>query len=158
MNGELVENKPLFLSWRPNRSLSRKERIVWFALIAGTTLLIALFAAMVGAWLVLPFAGAEVCLVGLAFYIIGRHDHDMETLLVTDEQFRWELRLGEHTSSLSGNRRWLQVSSWDEGHLLNVNLRYSGKCVAVGVLASDEQRRDMVRNLQHALVGRRISR
>jgi uncharacterized membrane protein len=98
---------------------------------------------MRGAWLVLPFAGLEILLVGLAFHIVGWHDGDYEVLRIEDEMFKWELKTGDQISSLSGNCRWLQVSSWTTGYLLNVSLRYSGSSAAIGLLASDEQRRDL---------------
>ena len=80
MNSERVERKSLFLNWRPNRSLSPTGRWLWFGLIALATFLLAAGAAAIGAWMVLPFAGAEVLLVWLAFHVIGGHDGDYEVL------------------------------------------------------------------------------
>jgi len=151
MSSELVEKAPFFVRWRPNRSLSDSGRRLWLVLIGGTTLLIATVATAFGAWFVLPFAGVEVMLVFLAFRIISHHDDDCETLLVQGEIFRWELRRGASLASLSGNRRWLQVSRLHAGHVVDVHLRYSGKCVSVGQFATAEQRRDLYERLNDVL-------
>lgn len=151
MSVEPVEKKEFSLLWRPNRALDRRQRALWFFSIACTTLLIAGFATSVGAWMVLPFAGAEVLLVGVAFRVIGQHDNDYEMLMMQDESFRWELQLGKKISNLSGNRRWLQVFSCRKGNLVDVSFSYAGKSVNVGILASDQQRRDLCASLRDLL-------
>lgn len=148
---ELVEKKEISLLMRPNRALDREERRLCFFFIACTTLLIAGVATTLGAWMALPFAGLEVILVGLAFHVIGQHDNDYEMLVVGGESFRWELRLGRQLSTLSGNRRWLQVFSCTNRGLIDVSLSYAGKRVNVGILASDQQRRDLCSSLRRVL-------
>jgi uncharacterized membrane protein len=46
---------------------------VAFAALAAITLAIGVGFAMVGAWLVLPFAGLEVLMLGVAYFVYARH-------------------------------------------------------------------------------------
>ena len=58
------------ISLSPNRSLSWKSTWVIVILIALTCLSIGLAFTLVGASLILPFAGLEVVLVALCFYVV----------------------------------------------------------------------------------------
>ena len=44
-----------------------------FAALAAVTLVIGIGFAIVGAWLILPFAGLEVLILGVAFVVHARH-------------------------------------------------------------------------------------
>lgn len=154
MNCEPVESESLFLNWRPNRSLSPNGRRLWFGLIASPTLLLAAGAAAMGAWLVLPFAGAEVLLVGLAFNVIGRHDGDYEVLQISAQEFCWERNDRGRVISLRGNRAWVRVAGETVGGRFRLCLWYAGRSVAIASLLSDEQRRSLWRELPRMLGNR----
>ena len=129
----------LFFS-RPNRSLSKKGRLLWLALIAASTILMALAAVAMGAWLILPFAGLEVALVGFAFHVIERHDADYEMLSVNEQEFRWEQRCGRQIDQLRGSRHWAQFVWQERGAGCEIHLHYGGKSVKLGRLMTLEQR------------------
>ena len=147
MNSEPVERESLFLNWRPNRSLSPSGRWLWFGLIAAATFLLAAGAVAIGAWVVLPFAGAEVLLVWLAFNVIGCHDNDYEVLRISAQEFSWERNDRGRVCSLRGTRAWVQVVGEPVGGKFELCLRYAGKKVAIASLLSDEQRRTLSREL-----------
>ena len=123
MHGEPFECPRLFLNWRPNRSLSAHGRRLWFGLIASATLLMAAGAATLGAWMVLPFAGAELLLVWLAFQVIESHDDDYESLRISDQEFCWEQSERGRVYTLRGNRAWMQVV----GETAGGNLAFEGR-------------------------------
>ena len=64
---------------------------------------------MLGAWMVLPFAGVEMVLLWVAFRVIGQHDADYEALMVAGGEFRWERRYGDCTEAMHGNLEWAQI-------------------------------------------------
>ncbi|MEO8102231.1 MAG: DUF2244 domain-containing protein [Betaproteobacteria bacterium] len=154
MNGETVESETVFLNWRPNRALSPNGRWLWLGLIAGAIFLVAAGAAALGAWLVLPFAGAELLLVGLAFNVVGRHDDDYEVLRISDQDFSWERNDRGRLSTLRGNRAWVQVIGEPNAGKFELCLSYAGKRVAIGCVLSDEQRRALSRKLLRKLGNR----
>ena len=136
----------LFFS-KPNRSLSKKGRWIWLALIFASTAIIALAAAAVGAWLILPFAGLEVGLIWLAFRLVGLHDADYEVLRVDGRNFYWEQRSGNRVDQVKGSRDWVTFACRDNGHGCKIHLHYSGKQVELGKLMSLQQREKLVVDL-----------
>lgn len=136
--GEPFESA-LFFS-KPNRSLSKKGRWIWLALIFASTAIVALAAAAVGAWLILPFAGLEVGLIWLAFRLVGLHDADYEVLRVDGRSFCWEQRRGNRVEQVKGSRDWATFACQGNGHGCKIHLQYSGKQVELGQLLSLQQR------------------
>ena len=124
----------------PNRSLSPKGRLVWLALITTTALIIALGAAAVGAWPVLPFAGFDVAFVCLAFHVVSRSDRDHEKLRVEADQVRFDSQKKGVVVHLEGNRAWLRIEQVIQGDRCWLTLCYAGRRLAMGRMLSDEQR------------------
>jgi uncharacterized membrane protein len=152
-NAEGSEPPLLSIATSQNRSLSKRGRGLWLMLIAAPVLVVALGAATVGAWLILPFAGFEVFLVWLAFYVVGQHDADYELLVVTQREFRWERRDGLKTEKLEGSRDWARLSRTGKKFESNtIQLLYGGNKVTIGRLMSSAERRKL--GTQMALVFR----
>jgi len=63
-----------------NCSISPRGLLLVFALLAALPVGIASAFAMLGAWLILPFAGLEVLLLGAAFWLTARHATDYERI------------------------------------------------------------------------------
>jgi uncharacterized membrane protein len=143
-NAEGSEPPLLSIATSQNRSLSKRGRGLWLMLIAASVFVVALGAAVVGAWLILPFAGFEVFLVWLAFYVVGQHDLDYESLVVTQREFRWERRNGLITEKLEGSRDWARVSRTSKKFEADtIQLLYGGNTVTVGRLLSPAERRKL---------------
>ena len=146
-----LDGTAFFVEMRPNRSLTVRGRRFWFAAIAGTTFLLAGLATVVGAWLVLPFAGLEIVVLWYAFRLIARHDGDYEWVRVTGRQFCWTKCESGRYEVLAGNAAWVQVSSISRHGRVEIGLRYQGRTVSVGKMISDEQRAMLGRNLVRVL-------
>lgn len=150
-SSEAVENASFFLEMRPNRSLTPAGRRLWFVLIASTTLLFAVAATAIGAWMALPFAGFEVLFLWWAFRLIGRHDGDYESVRVANREFSWARCNRGQVERLCGNAAWVQVMTAVRRGRIEIGLRYHGKTVSVGQMIPDEQRRLLCSNLVRAL-------
>lgn len=87
---------------------------------------------MIGAWPVVPFAGLEVALVALAFYVVGLHDNDFEELKFNDGEFSWQRQNGKIITTLSGNKIWAQFLVKRVGREQQLFLRYAGQEINVG--------------------------
>ena len=132
----------------PNRSLGVDGRRWVLGAIAANTLGIATFAAWLGAWPVLPFAGLEVALVALAFHMLGRHDADYERLEVGEHEVRYEVRIAHRVTTFVAYRPWARVEVASRGERCALSLTYAGKSVALGRLLSDEGRRQLAEALR----------
>jgi uncharacterized membrane protein len=118
------------------------------AAIAATTLGLAAFATMIGAWPVMPFAGLEVALVVLAFRVLAKHDADYERLEIGEHEVRWEAREAREVRTFVAHRPWARVEVHSRGDRCTLRLRYAGTTVALGRLLSDEGRRQLAGSLR----------
>jgi len=94
---------------RPNRSLSAQGMVKVVAIIASFSLVVALGFSLVGAWMVLPFAGLEVLALAYAFYFINCHADDYESITIEGDSLAVEKRNYKNTSQIVFNRYWARV-------------------------------------------------
>ena len=132
----------------PNRSLGPMGRRCFVGLVGVTTLAIAGGAAAIGAWPVMPFAGAEIALLVIAFRVIARHDADFERLEVGEHEVRVESRDALLVTRFIGNRAWARVIVRRRGESCTLDLAYAGRSVPLGRLLSDEGRRRLAQELR----------
>lgn len=146
-----VDSPPFVRIWVPNRSLGARGRRWVLGAFALTASVVCAFAAAVGAWPVMPFAGLELVGLALAFRMLSRHDGDFERLEVGDDEIRWEARDAERHSSLVAHRPWARVEMRDRGARCTLCLAYAGRRVPLGRLLSDEGRRSLAESLRARL-------
>lgn len=94
---------------RPNSSLTNRGRVQVVLGIASFSLLVALGFGLAGAWLVLPFAGLELLALAYAFYYIGCHADDYESITIDGDILAVEQRFYKHTSQIVFQRYWARV-------------------------------------------------
>lgn len=134
---------------RRNNSLSPSGRFLVFVFVFAVSIGIASAFAMLGAWLILPFAGLEMLVLYLAFREIGRHADDYERIAVGCERVRVELCETGEMSNHEVSRYWARVVASRDGQY--VALRSHGRELAVGRHRNDEQRLELARNLAREL-------
>jgi len=69
-----------------NCSISPGRLLLVFGLLSALSMGIAAGFAMLGAWLILPFAGLEVLVLGGAFWLTARHATDYERIELVHER------------------------------------------------------------------------
>ena len=94
---------------RPNNSLSVDDSVKLLAALAGIALVVALGFLHIGAWLVLPFAGAEMILVAGAFYYMQCHADDFESITIIGDELSLDKRDYKQTSRVVLNCYWAKV-------------------------------------------------
>jgi uncharacterized membrane protein len=144
---------------RRNNSLSSTGRAIVLASLVLLSFAISLAFACLGAWLVLPFAGAEMAVLFLAFRHMERHAGDFESIAIEGEQVlveRWEV--GE-VSRYEFNRCWAQVVLHDAGPAgrTTVALRSHGREVEFGQHLTEHQREAVAQTLRQQLKNRQSS-
>lgn len=124
---------------RRNKSLSSSGRLLVFGFVFAVCMGIALaFAVLLGAWMILPFAGAEMLVLYLAFRHVGRHAADYERIAMEGDSLAIEVRDGGHVRRFSLNRQWAQVVCAGDGSRLA--LRSHGRELEIGRHMNGEQR------------------
>ena len=150
------EPRSFLLISRRNNSLSSTGRWLVLAATVLISLAISLPFAFFGAWLILPFAGAEMALLYLAFRAIERHASDRESISVSGDRLlveRWETgRVCRHEFNPYWAHVALQTSAEGGRELLAV--RSHGRQVEFGRHLTDEQCRAAARALKQHLSSR----
>jgi uncharacterized membrane protein len=135
----------------PNRSLGPVARRWVLVAIAAAPLGIAAAAWVIGAWLVMPFAGLEIAVLALAFHIVASHDADFERLEIGEHEVRVEVREAERLVHFVAHRPWARVVFRERGARCTLGLAYAGRVVPLGRLLSDEGRRRLAGQLRERI-------
>jgi uncharacterized membrane protein len=144
------ESSSFMLVARRNNSLSAAGRRLVLGSLVLISLVISLAFAFYGAWLILPFAGAEMFVVYFAFRYMARHAGDFESISIDGERVlieRWETG---KVSRYEFNRYWAQVVL-QRAARDTLALRSHGRQVEFGRYLTDEQRLEAARAIREKL-------
>ena len=139
---------------RPNRSLTRRQLQLVFVGIAIVCLGIASGFAVFGMWPVLPFAGAEVMVVGIGFYLSARGGLEAEVVLVGGDKVAVEKGRRQIRQRWELQRPWAQIRllapkiRWYPSRLV---IRSHGKAVELGGFLNEQERQQLAGKLQRAI-------
>ena len=139
----------------PHVSLSPRGARVFFAAVCVPTIGIAGAATVLGFWPILPFAGAEMLLLGWALYSNMQRRHVHESIDVSETQVVVEYSRGE-TKRFVFPRHWAQVkirrpkSPLQRGQLV---IESHGRSIEVGQFLSEEERQRLAAELRRLIGG-----
>jgi len=136
---------------RPNCSLSPAARRTFLYFLAAVVLGIALAFAWFGAWLLLPFAGAEVGLLVWAFRHCDEHAGDYEKISICGDRLLVECRDADAVSRHEFQRHWAQVMLDQSQGGCQVTLRSHGRAVEVGRYMNGAAKRALAKELRMQL-------
>ena len=128
---------------RPNQSLSRRGALKFYAAISFCCLGIGITFALHGFWPVLPFAGLEVIVLGVAFYLCLSRSRMREVVSVDAEVIRVEKGQGKPQKHWECPRAWARISlepspiAWYPQRLA---IAFQGKQVEIGRFLNEEER------------------
>ena len=138
---------------RRNNSLSPSGRRLVLGSLSVIALAISLAFALHGAWLILPFAGAELAVVYLAFRVMAQHAGDFESISISGDRVLIERWVRGRVDRFEFSRYWARVvfepAAPGRGEVLA--LRSHGRQVAFGRHLTQEQRREAARALKQEL-------
>jgi uncharacterized membrane protein len=135
---------------RRNNSLSSSGRLLVFGFIFFVSVGIGMaFTLVFGAWPIMPFAGAEMLALYLAFRYIDRHAADYERVAVAGDRLEIEVLDGGRVNRFDCNRYWAQVVCAGDGSRLA--LRSQGRELEIGRHWNEQQRLSAARQLKREL-------
>ena len=105
------------LTLKRNCSISPAGLACVFAALAIAVLAIGAGFALLGAWLILPFAGLEVLLLAGAFLLQARHAADYERIELAGDRLRIDVADGARTARYELDVRRVRIAM-DEGALV----------------------------------------
>ncbi len=139
----------------PNNSLSWQQVIVYFTIIAGTCLSVAVYFTFQGVWLVLPFAGMEILLLAAAFYMTARRcaikeviNIDSDTLYIERGRYKVEQKFKFLTA-------WTKVTlktSVYRNYPSKLMIGSHGKLVEIACDLCEEEKTKLAEDLRASLI------
>lgn len=115
------------------------------------SLVLAIVWALLGAWLILPFAGAEVAALAAALVWSARHVGDYERICLREGKLTVEVRESSHVSYYEFNPLWARIVSAGSGRRAGVSVRSHGSELEIGRHLSDDGRRLLTTELRRRL-------
>ena len=139
---------------RPNCSLRWRE-VVWFYLaVVVVSFGIAVAFALQGAWLVLPFAGLEMAVLGAALYVVVRRGYCWQVISVHTDR----IEIAEHGSRQQRletfQRAWARVHLQPaaiQGHPSRLTIGSHGRRVEIGGCLNEDDKKYLAHELSLAV-------
>ena len=136
--------------FRRNCSLTPKQLLHWYLSLCAITLLVATGFLLAGFWIVLPFAGLELLLVGTAFVVYARHAADYEMIELQPNQLLLEMADGTKLTQLTWSPQWAKLS-YNGKYKAPLLFSHKGQQVKIGRFIAEKDKSALHRELKAAL-------
>ncbi|UCE90138.1 MAG: DUF2244 domain-containing protein [Pseudomonadota bacterium] len=123
---------------------------IFFAGTAAVSITIATGFALAGAWPILPFAGMEMLLLGLALQMCTRKARRFELIAIDEDRIEIRRHAGGPRESFSFQRYWAQVTlvpPMNRSQASRLLIRSHGRSVEVGSWLDEQERRELASGL-----------
>jgi uncharacterized membrane protein len=148
------QGEPARIVLRGNASLSARAALWVFLGLAVSVTLIGILFAISGAWLVIPFLGLELVVVGAVFCRMCWRARDCEVLTFEDDRLHIIQHRGKSECRHEFQRYWARVAlepvrnGWYPPRLL---IRSHGREVEIGTALNEDQRMHLAQRLRQVL-------
>lgn len=136
--------------FRRNCSLSPKQLLQWYLSLCAITLVVATGFLLAGFWIVLPFAGIELLLVGTAFVIYARHAADYEMIELQPNQLILVMADSTKLTQLEWSPQWAKLS-YNGKYKAPLLFSHRGQQVKIGKFIAEKDKSALHRELKAAL-------
>ena len=140
---------------RPDRSLTWEQTKIVYICIASYSLVIAGAFAVMGFWPVLPFAGGEIAVLGIAFYVNALAGTSIQVVTVGGDVVKVEKERPGPRCAWSFQRAWARVAfDWSAGaRSSRLVIRSHGNEVVLGEFLTEPERRKLAATLADVIAG-----
>ncbi len=132
---------------RRNCSISIAGVLAVFGSLMTIVLVAGIVFSLLGAWLVLPFAGIEIAALGRALAWILRHAYDYERIRLTGGVLEIEIADGDRLIRREFNPLWARVVVEGRGSRIRLALRSLGSEFEIGRYLNADDRRGLAATL-----------
>ena len=144
----------------PNKSLSWKSNIFFILAISVTCGVIGIAFYIAGAFLILPFAGLEIILVGTCVYLVVQRSYKQEIITLTPEKLKIEKGISKPNQFWEYFRIWAFVvvekpkHPWYPAHIV---ITSKGERVPIGDFLTEKEKLDLVDKLRNIIDSLKLS-
>lgn len=138
----------------PHCSLSVASALWFFGGLCGVCFGIAAFMALRGFWPVLPFAGAEMALLGWALHASLARRHHRQTITIGEQDVRIHTQDRERHAEVVFPRHWARVKlrrPFSRLHPSRLTIGSHGRELEIGSFLTEAERRGLAQRLASLL-------
>lgn len=149
------ENKLKRIVLIPNRSINWSILVRFYMLICVVSFSIAILFTYFGFWVVLPFYGLEMLLLGVALYITCRKIYRQEVINITNENIKVEKGADKVENSWIFDKHWVQITLENKGSIrkiLCLTIGSHGKRIEVGSFLTDDEKESLAIELNNVIL------
>lgn len=145
----------LVLLIQPNKNLTWNETRLVFLFLASCVAAVAAYFLTLGAWLVLPFAGPELLIIGLGFYLHSCHAHQQQVVRIDANNIS-VVDARKRGPELCFPRVWVKIvhtgnpGGWYPSRLF---IGAHGKYIEIGKYLIESERETLANNLRCTIQG-----
>jgi uncharacterized membrane protein len=139
---------------KPNSSLSWRGNQLFFAGMVALSFCIAGAYAAMGAWMVLPFTGFEMLMLGAVLYHCCARSHRQEVVSIAGHQVQVAVGRERPERFCTFERYWVQVTldkAQIRGYPSRLLIRSQGREVEIGSCLVDDDRATLAAALRKAI-------
>ena len=136
---------------RPNSSLSWRGNKIFFFILFSISFIIAISFAMVGMWMIIPFAGLEMLLLGSALTYCYVKNSQCEIVKIDDNKVSVSLIKMRTKKVFDCNKYWAKFvldKPRTNGYPHRLLLRSAGREMEIGALLTDKERIKLAKMLK----------
>jgi uncharacterized membrane protein len=115
---------------------------------------IAIAFAIQGAWLILPFAGLEMLLLGVALYLAAHKGASWQQVVIRGDAIEISQRVAGRGQRHTLQRAWARVELKPapiKGHPSRLTIGSHGRSVEIGACLNETEKKQLARDLGFAL-------
>lgn len=136
--------------FKRNCSLTPRQLLQWYLSLCLVTLVVATGFLIAGFWIVLPFAGLELLLVGIAFVVYARHATDYEMIDLKPNQLELVKVDGSKVMRFSWSPQWAKLS-YNGKYKAPLIFSYKGQHIKIGKFIAEKDKSALHHELKAAL-------
>ncbi len=139
---------------RPNCSLRWRDVVRFYLGIVTISFGIAIAFAIQGAWLVLPFAGAEMLVLGVALYLVSRRGSCWQVISIDRDHIVITEHGSHHQRQETFQRAWARVELRPppiQGHPSRLTIGSHGRRVEIGACLNEDDKKYLAHELSLAV-------
>jgi len=139
----------------PNCSISWRELLLFYLLTCVVALAVGLFFTLQGLWLVLPFSGLEMLVLGIGLYVTSRKAYRREVITLDQDRTRIEKGVQRIHQSWEFKTPWVRVIDQPQDSFRSsrtLALGMSGECVEVGSFLANSEKEALAFQLKDCII------
>jgi uncharacterized membrane protein len=139
----------------PNRSIGWRDLVLFYLFMCLLSLAVGVFFAVQGLWLILPFSGLEMFVLGIALYVVSRQTNRRQVIIFDNSKVRIEKGAYHCDQSWEFNADWVRLHYQITGEIYSarkLELECRGSYVEVGEFLNNIEKDTLAFQLKNCII------